>query len=196
MIFPPVRIIEDRARYRAQNGPFGVVMTTGVNDFAAVMMQEIYEARRYMAWYWLPAIALAIVAAFTHPAVGALAVAWMLLVGRQFIPFAKSLDRREMMGQAIELAAIQLFYPLRNMELEYRLQARSLLLSTNSYKRKGMFKDLPAVDRADLAPGQENDAVREMVRRLKALDREAAEWLYSNRKTFERYFKMENEHVL
>jgi hypothetical protein len=191
-MFPPVRIIQDRARYLAQNGPFGVRITTGVNDFAAVMMQEIYEARRYMAWYWLPAIVFAVIAALTQTEIAILCPAWMVAVGRNWLPLG--LDRREMMGQAIELAAIRLFYPLRDMDLEYRLQARSLLVTTNSYKRKGMFKELPAIDPSEVRPGETNPAIEQMITWLKALDREATEWLYSNRKTFERYYMKENEH--
>jgi hypothetical protein len=192
MIFPPVRVIQDRSRYLAQNGPFGVRITTGVHDFAAVMMQEIYEGRRYMVWYWLPAIAFAVLAALTRPEIAFLSVVWMLAVGRNWLPIG--LDRRELMGQAIELAAIRLFYPPRDMDLEYRLQARSLLVTTNSYKRKGMFKGLPAVDPSEVRPGETNASIDRMIEWLKTLDREATAWLYGNRKTFERYYMMENEH--
>lgn len=150
-IFPPIKIVTE-ARHSAQNSLTGVRITTGTRYFAAVLAQEVYEARRFMAWGWLPFLMLGALAGLLPLEIGprigvfASALVWLMLAGKQVVPFRSSREKREVMGQAIELAAIRLIYERPNMESEYRLQARSMVRSDSPYKAKGFWPDIPALD--------------------------------------------------
>ena len=150
MNFPPIKIIENRKSEQAWNGPTGVKIATGTRYFAAVLAQETYEGARLMAWFWLPAIAIAVAAfAFGHPMYSLAAIAWIALNSFGAIPLKFMRERRETMGQAIEIAAIKLFYkrPPEMMEFEYRIQARSIVRRDASYiSQKGFYKDIEPID--------------------------------------------------
>jgi len=129
----------------AQNGPTGIVIHTGTRYFAAVLLQEYYEFWRYAFWFWAVPVVLGAALGFAFgPLYVLAAVPFMLLVGRKIIPF--NLHERELTGQAIEIAAIKDFYGRQDMTDEYRLQARSMVRSDSSYKEKGYWPDIPAID--------------------------------------------------
>lgn len=152
-IFPPIKIVNE-TRHSAQNSLTGVRITTGTRYFAAVLAQEVYEARRFMAWGWLPFFALAALAWLLPIEIGqrigvlATAMVWLLLVGKQVLPIRYAQERRELMGQAIEIAAIKLIYERPDMESEYFLQARSMVRNDSPYKQRGFWPDIPAIDPA------------------------------------------------
>lgn len=129
----------------AQNGATGIVIHTGTRYFAAVLLQEYYEFWRYAFWFWLvpPVVGVAAGYIFGWP-YALIGLAIMMLVGLKILPF--NLHERELTGQAIEIAAIKLFYKRSDMAVEYRLQARSLIRSDSPYKAKGYWPDIPAID--------------------------------------------------
>jgi len=136
-----IKIIKND-RHFAQNGPTGIRIHTGTRYFAAVLLQEWYEFTKYLFWFWGVPVALWAAAwggyalGLDDALCGALAasgVAFMLAVTLRLIPF--NLDDRELTGQAIEIAAIKLFYK-REMESEYRIQARSMIRSDSPYVAK------------------------------------------------------------
>ncbi len=149
-IYPPIRI-ENSTAHLAQNSPSGVHITTGCRYFAAVLAQEVYEGRRFMAWAWLPFFALCAAAGALPIEVSqrigiiVLATIWLILVARQAIPFRGMRQRRELMGQAIEIAAIKLIYARPDMETEYYLQARSIIRDDSSYKAMGFWPDIDSI---------------------------------------------------
>lgn len=141
-----IRIINSSGQ-KAQNGPTGITIETGTRYFAAVLLQEYYEFWRYAFWFWVVPVVIAAAAGFFLGLPYALiGVAVMLLVGRKILPF--NLHERELTGQAIEIAAIKVFYGRLNMDSEYRLQARSLIRKDSPYKAKGYWPDVPAIDPA------------------------------------------------
>ena len=156
----------------AQNGPTGIVIHTGTRYFAAVLLQEYYEFWRYAFWFWAVPVVLGAALGFAFGPLYALAaVPFMLLVGRKIIPF--NLHERELTGQAIEIAAIKNFYGRRDMESEYRLEARSMLRSDHSYKMRGYWPDIPAIDpvvytTAMAVAGISEPSIDAMIARLKA----------------------------
>ena len=144
-MFPPIKIVK-ADHHEAHNGPVGVWITTGTRYFAAVLLQEIYEARRFMAWFWLPTLAFAIAAAVTGIYwIGAAVPVWMLAVGKSLLPTKGMLGQRELMGQAIEIAVIEMLYKRENMNMEYLLQARSMVREDSSYAKKGLWPDIPKI---------------------------------------------------
>lgn len=191
-MLPPITI-EKADHHRAQNGPVGVSITTGTRYFAAVLLQEVYEAKRYMAWYWGGALAIAGFSAIVHLATGldgqttgitgfAVAAMWMILVGKHVFPFNSW--KRELMGQAIEIAAIRWLYERPDMESEYRLQARSMIRSDGVYAGLGYWPDM-RVDpmqytNDDAIAGTPNDAIEKMVALLKDKQPEAADYVWAN----------------
>lgn len=139
-----IKIVKSQRDF-AQNGATGITIHTGTRYFAAVLLQEYYEFWRYAFWFWLVPPVLGAVAGLTLGLPFALiGLAFMMLVGRKVLPF--NLHDRELMGQAIEIAAIKLFYGRSDMAGEYRLQARSLIRSDSPYKAKGYWPDIPAID--------------------------------------------------
>lgn len=178
MIFPPIRIQQANS-HQATNGPFGVDINTGTRYFAAVLLQEVYEARRYMAWYWLPLIPVFVAALFFGIFALSAAPIWMLLAGRQVLPFTSVREDRELFGQALEIAAIEHFYQRPDMAKEYRLQARSMLLETSSYKEKGFWSSIPAIP-ATVQWSDENASIDAMVDLLKTRAGEAKAYVADN----------------
>jgi hypothetical protein len=139
-----IRIVKSERDF-AQNGATGIVIHTGTRYFAAVLLQEYYEFWRYAFWFWLVPPLVGAIAAFAIGLPFALiGLAVMMLVGLKVLPF--NLHERELMGQAIEIAAIKLFYGRSDMAGEYRLQARSLIRSDSPYKLKGYWPDIPAIN--------------------------------------------------
>lgn len=129
----------------AQNGATGIVIHTGTRYFAAVLLQEYYEFWRYAFWFWLVPPVVGVAAGYILGLPFALiGLVIMMLVGLKVLPF--NLHERELTGQAIEIAAIKLFYKRADMQGEYRLQARSLIRSDSPYKAKGYWPDIPAID--------------------------------------------------
>lgn len=139
-----IKIVQSERDF-AQNGPAGIVIHTGTRYFAAVLLQEYYEFWRYAFWFWaVPAIVgIALGWLFGWP-YALIALPIMMLVGMKVLPF--NLHERELTGQAIEIAAIELFYGRKDMVGEYHLQARSLIRSDSPYKAKGYWPDIPAID--------------------------------------------------
>jgi hypothetical protein len=187
----PIRIKQDRNSHKAQNGPLGVNIATGTRYFAAVLAQEVYEASRYMAWYWLPTILFAVAAFLIDPMIGIAAPIWMLLVGRQWVPTLAKLERRELIGQAIEIACIRDFYGRKNMASEYALQARSIIVSTSSYAKKGMFKTLiiepDEYTPQDAVNSKFHASIAVMIALLRAVDSEATQWTWKYEKEIRSY---------
>lgn len=139
-----IRIINSDRDF-AQNGPAGIVIHTGTRYFAAVLLQEYYEFWRYAFWFWLVPPVVGVAAGYILGLPFALiGLAIMMLVGLKVLPF--NLHERELTGQAIEIAAIKLFYKRADMQGEYRLQARSLIRFDSPYKAKGYWPDIPAID--------------------------------------------------
>lgn len=136
-----IKIIESDGE-KAQNGPTGITIETGTRYFAAVLLQEYYEFWRYAFWFWVAPAIIAVAGLLIYPPLAALSLLLMVLVGSKTIKF----EDRETMGQAIEIAAIKLFYGRLNMDSEYRLQARSMIRNDSSYKAKGYWKDIPSID--------------------------------------------------
>lgn len=179
-----IRIINSNRDF-AQNGPAGIVIHTGTRYFAAVLLQEYYEFWRYAFWFWLvpPVIGAAAGYALGLP-YALIGVALMLLVGRQVLPF--NLHERELTGQAIEIAAIASFYGRKNMDSEYRLQARSLIRKDSPYKHKGYWPDIPAIDPTeytnDMAlAGVAHPSIDAMISKLKAREPFASRYVRKHR---------------
>lgn len=139
-----IKIVKSERDF-AQNGATGIVIHTGTRYFAAVLLQEYYEFWRYAFWFWLvpPVVGVATGYILGLP-FALIGLAVMMLVGLKLLPF--NLHDRELTGQAIEIAAIKLFYKRADMAAEYRLQARSLIRSDSPYKAKGYWPDIPAID--------------------------------------------------
>ena len=139
-----IKIVKSERDF-AQNGATGIVIHTGTRYFAAVLLQEYYEFWRYAFWFWLvpPVVGVATGYILGLP-FALIGLAVMMLVGLKLLPF--NLHDRELTGQAIEIAAIKLFYKRADMQGEYRLQARSLIRSDSPYKAKGYWPDIPAID--------------------------------------------------
>ena len=153
----------------AQNGPTGITINTGTRYFAAVLLQEYYEFWRYAFWFWVAPAAIAVAGYFIYPLLSLASLILMVLVGSKTIKF----EDREAMGQAIEIAAIKVFYGRLNMDSEYRLQARSLIRKDSPYKAKGYWSDIPAIDPAaytnDMAiAGVSEPSIDKMISKLKA----------------------------
>ena len=165
-----IRIIKSNRDF-AQNGPAGIVIHTGTRYFSAVLLQEYYEFWRYAFWFWLvPVVIGAGLGIAFGPLYALAALPLMMLVGMKALPF--NLHERELTGQAIEIAAIAKFYGRKNMDSEYRLQARSLVRNDSPYKKKGYWPDIPAIDPTsytnDMAiAGVANESVDAMITRLK-----------------------------
>lgn len=180
----PVRIVEDRSRHKATNGPLGVSITTGTRYFAATLAQEVYEGQRYMGWYWSGVLLFALLAGFIHPAFGVGALLWATLVGRHQLPTRANRERRELMGQAIEIAAIRKIYGRPDMLTEYRLQARSIIRVDSSYKQYRMFQgfdlDPNAYTNADIMAGATHPQVEAFILVLLSFDEAATKWVDAN----------------
>lgn len=167
-------------RHFAQNGPTGIRINTGTRYFAAVLLQEWYEFTRYLIWFWgVPVLfwsaALAGWLAGVDPdhvtALAGAGVLFMLCVTLRLLPW--NLAERELTGQAIEIAAIRLFYQRPNMHGEYRVQARSMIRSDSPYVAKGYWPDVERVDPAlysneDAKAGVIHPGIEHMVAMLKA----------------------------
>lgn len=113
VILPPIRI-KNTTKYIAQNGPLGVKMSTSVRNFTAVLAQEVYEGWRYMFWYWVPFLALltcAVLFFWEHQPWAVLpSMLWIVIAGQAKVPTIWERQRRELMGQAVEIAAIGYLY--------------------------------------------------------------------------------------
>ena len=137
--------IVNAERHFAQNGPTGITINTGTRYFAAVLLQEYFEFWQYAMWFYAMPVVVGAAAGFALGLPFALiGLALMMVVGMKHLPLG--LDKRELKGQAIELAAIKDFYGREDMESEYRMQARSMLRSDGSYKEKGYWPKIPALD--------------------------------------------------
>lgn len=165
-----IRIVRSDRDF-AQNGATGIVIHTGTRYFAAVLLQEYFEFWRYAFWFWVMPMVVGAAAGFSFGLPFALvALPLMMLVGLKVLPF--NLHDRELTGQAIEIAAIALFYARENMDSEYRLQARSLVRRDSPYKAKGYWPDITAIDpaiytNAMAIDGVPNPSVDAMIDRLK-----------------------------
>ena len=193
-----IKIIKND-RHFAQNGPTGIRVHTGTRYFAAVLLQEWYEFTRYAFWFWaIPVTFWA--AAWAGYALGlddalcgALAAAgtlFMLAVTLRLVPF--NLADRELTGQAIEIAAIKLFYKRSDMESEYRMQARSMIRSDSSYVSKGHWSDVEPVNptlytNEDARMGTHHPSIEKMVSRLKARQPFAERYVRANMDKLEKW---------
>ena len=187
MNFPPIKIVENPNRENAHNGPLGVTIDTGTRYFAAVLLQEVYEGLRGMLWMWMPFFAI-IAAAFLldQPMYSIAAIVWLMLVAFEAIPLRMFQEKRELMGQAIEIAAIKLFYKRENMDTEYYLQARSIIRQDSSYVTKGFFKKIGTVDPSAYRAGdavkmKPHAAVEAMIALLKSVAPEAEQYVLKKR---------------
>lgn len=187
MNFPPIKIVQNPNRENAHNGPTGVTIDTGVRYFAAVLLQEVFEGARQMAWMWLPFFAIIAGAFIAGQHIYSIAaIVWIMLVAFEAIPLRMFQEKRELMGQAIEIAAIKLFYKRENMETEYYLQARSIIRQDSSYVQKGFFKKIGTVnpseyrsfEAVDLKP---HPSVESMVELLKSVAPEAEKYVLKKR---------------
>lgn len=163
-----IKIVNNERDF-AQNGPTGITINTGTRYFAAVLLQEYYEFWRYAFWFWVAPAAIAVAGYFIYPLLSLASLILMVLVGSKTIKF----EDREAMGQAIEIAAIKVFYGRLNMDSEYRLQARSLIRKDSPYKAKGYWSDIPAIDPSaytnDMAiAGVSEPSIDKMISKLKA----------------------------
>ena len=173
-MFPPIKIVK-ASHHEAHNGPLGVRITTGTRYFASVLLQEVYEGRRFMAWFWLPTLAFVIAAVITGIYwIGAAVPVWMLAIGKSLLPTRGMLGKRELMGQAIEIAAIDILYGRKNMEMEYLLQARSMVRDDSGYAKKGLWPDIPKIP-VSVNFDSGHPSIEEMARRLKAAQPKARE---------------------
>lgn len=166
-------------RHFAQNGPTGIKIHTGTRYFAAVLLQECYEFIRLAFWFWGVPVALWAAALVGYAlgldnalcgALAAAGVAFMMAVTLRLIPL--NLDDRELNGQAIEIAAIKLFYGRKDMASEYRMQARSMIRSDSPYIAKGYWPDIDPIDpnlytNEDARMGTYHPSIERMVSRLK-----------------------------
>ena len=181
----------------AQNGATGIVIHTGTRYFAAVLLQEYYEFWRYAFWFWLVPPVVGVAAGYTlgwpYALIG---LAVMMLVGLKVLPF--NLHERELTGQAIEIAAIAKFYGRKNMDSEYRLQARSLVRNDSPYKKKGYWPDIPAIDPASYTnnmaiAGVANTSVDAMITRLKTKEPFATRYVKKHYVKLEKWRPMGEE---
>lgn len=195
MNFPPIKIVQNPNRENAHNGPLGVTIDTGTRYFAAVLLQEVYEGLRGMLWMWLPFFAT-IAAAFLlgQPMYSVAAIGWLMLVAFEAIPLRMFREKRELMGQAIEIAAIKLFYKRKNMDTEYKLQARSIIRRDSPYVKLGFFKSIGTVDPTtyttfDAVALRPEPAVDAMIELLKSVAPEAERYVLkkSNWKKLEKW---------
>lgn len=187
MNFPPIKIVQNPNRENAHNGPTGVTIDTGTRYFAAVLLQEVFEGARQMAWMWLPFFTI-IAGAFIagQHIYSVAAIVWIMLVAFEAIPLRMFQEKRELMGQAIEIAAIKLFYKRENMETEYYLQARSIIRQDSSYVKKGFFKKIGTVnpseyrsfEAVDLKP---HPAIEAMIIELMSVAPEAEKYVLKKR---------------
>jgi hypothetical protein len=139
-----IKIINNEKHF-AQNKPTGIVIHTGTRYFAATLLQEYYEFWRYAFWFWVVPVIISVAAgAVLGLPYALIGTAVMALVAFGFLPF--NLHERELTGQAIEIAAIEKFYGRKDMESEYRLQARSMIRKDHSYKLRGFWPDIPAIN--------------------------------------------------
>ena len=191
-----IKIVKSERDF-AQNGATGIVIHTGTRYFAAVLLQEYYEFWRYAFWFWLVPIifgaGLGLMFGWPY-ALSALPV--MMLVGLKVLPF--NLHERELTGQAIEIAAIKKFYKRLNMSSEYRLQARSMIRNDSSYKQKGYWPDIPAIDPAaytnDMAiAGVAEPSIDAMISKLKAKAPFAERYVEKHRAKLEKWQPMGEE---
>jgi len=193
-----IKIIKND-RHFAQNGPTGIRIHTGTRYFAAVLLQEWYEFTRYAFWFWAIPITFW-AAAWAGYALGlgdalcgALAASgtlFMLAVTLRLVPF--NLADRELTGQAIEIAAIKLFYKRSDMESEYRMQARSMIRSDSSYVSKGHWSDIEPVNptlytNEDARIGTHHPSIEKMVSRLKARQPFAERYVRANMDKLEKW---------
>lgn len=186
-----IKIVEND-RHFAQNGPTGITINTGTRYFAAVLLQEWYEFVRYAAWFWgLPAIFFAAAGGTYFAGLGnnvaagliGAGLTFMILVSVRLLPL--NVADRELNGQAIEIAAIRLFYKRPNMDSEYRLQARSMIRSDSPYVLKGYWPDVEPIDpnlytNADAMTGTYHPSIERMVHRLKAREPFAKRYVLAN----------------
>lgn len=189
-----IKIIKSDKHF-AQNGPTGIRIHTGTRYFAAVLLQEWFEFIRYAFWFWGVPVAIFAVSGGLYAygiklaLWGVLAgVAFMVLVGSKTIKFAD----RELNGQAIEIAAIKLFYERKDMESEYRLQARSMVRSDSPYMRKGYWPDIEPVDpniyaNTDAINGTYHPSIERMVSWLKAREPFAERYVKKHRTKLEKW---------
>lgn len=189
-------------RHFAQNGPTGIRIHTGTRYFAAVLLQEWYEFTKYAFWFWGVPVALWASAwagyalGLDDALCGALAVAgtvFMLAVTLRLIPF--NLDDRELTGQAIEIAAIKLFYKRPDMESEYRIQARSMIRSDSPYVAKGYWSDVQPIDpnlytNEDARLGTYHPSIASMVSRLKARQPFAERYVRKHRAKLQKWMPL------
>ena len=193
-----IKII-DKDRHFAQNSPTGIRINTGTRYFAAVLLQEWYEFTRHLFWFWCVPVAFWASAwagyalGLDDALCGALAASgtlFMLAVALGLIPL--NLDERELNGQAIEIAAIKLFYKRPDMESEYRMQARSMIRSDSPYVAKGCWSDVEPVDpnlytNEDARLGTYHPSIARMVSRLKARQPFAERYVRKHRDKLEKW---------
>lgn len=200
MIAQPMLIkIIKNDRHSAQNGPTGIRIHTGTRYFAAVLLQEWYEFTRYAFWFWAIPVTFWVAAwagyalGLDDALCGALAASgtlFMLAVTLRLVPF--NLEDRELTGQAIEIAAIKLFYKRSDMESEYRMQARSMIRSDSSYVSKGHWSDVEPVNptlytNEDARMGTHHPSIEKMVSRLKARQPFAERYVRANMDKLEKW---------
>lgn len=178
----PIRIHNSPA-HKASNGPTGIDISTGTRYFAAVLLQEYYEGTRLMAWTWIPFLILSAAAIFLEPYVAALAIIWMIITTQELIPTRRMREERELMGQAIEIAAIFDFYdlPESGQEFEYRLQARSMVRVNSPYTKKGFWPRIPRIP-VTVTVLEPNESIDTMVAMLKAKMPEARRYVAKHHK--------------
>ena len=161
-----IKIIQS-SRHFAQNGPTGITIHTGTRYFAAVLLQEWYEFTRYAAWFYAFPVILGAAAALAFGLPFALlGLLAMVLVAIRVLPMGRA--ERELNGQAVEIAAIKLFYKRENMDSEYRLQARSITRDDSSYSSFIGKTISPYEYTNEMAiAGEPNPVIDAMVTRLK-----------------------------
>jgi len=186
-----IKIVEND-RHFAQNGPTGITINTGTRYFAAVLLQEWYEFVRYAAWFWgLPAIFFAAAGGTYFAGLGnnvaaglmGAGLTFMILVSVRLLPF--NVEDRELNGQAIEIAAIRLFYKRPNMDSEYRMQARSMIRSDSPYVAKGYWSDVEPINpnlytNEDARMGVPHPSIDRIISMLKARQPFAERYVKAN----------------
>lgn len=184
----------------ANNRPFFVKISTGCSYYAAVRAQEVYECIRNTGWFTGGALAAGMIGAGVPLLAGASLVAvglgsflsmaaTGLVAGRTLYPTRAIRDRRELMGQAIETAAVKLVYNAdpRSVELNLFRNAASIARPNSSYQRKGMFAELRGLPwesmsmyhyrRGDEVPARIGLAMQ----MLRECQQEAEEWVERHR---------------
>lgn len=178
----------------AFNTPLFASVSTGCVYYAAVRAQERYEGVRNAAWYFgALAVAGGAMGALAGllPGIGAAALAGIVL-GRKPWPCMHVREKRELMGQAIEIAVVEDVYKSSQVEDMLFLNARSIARPSSSYRLKGYFSQLAAIawEPQSLADFRKNGAKPRIARAmemLRACRHEARQWVYRHREEITRW---------